>query len=286
MLPQEPALALDPTMRVRSQVAEGALGASRATARRRAEAALTDVGLAQPRRGPTRTPCRAAWRSGWRTPRPPSAAHACSSSTSRPRGSTPSSVDRLAELLGAHVGDGGLLLTITHDLRLAAALGGEVVVMREATRRRVRGRGRRAGRPAARLHPATASTPSRPGGSRPWQRTGWDSPHEAIVRAIGVGKSYGATGVFAACRPAHPAGGAAGAQRAQRCRQDHAGQRPDRAHAGRHRPGRARPLAGRRPDPEALPGPDAVVPGPGPDRGGAATTCRAGTASARRGSRS
>ncbi|GAA4661560.1 ATP-binding cassette domain-containing protein [Kineococcus glutinatus] len=61
LLPQEPALALDPTMRVRAQVAEGGRG---------------------------RTPCPGAWPSAWRTPPPPSAARGSSSWTSRPRGWT------------------------------------------------------------------------------------------------------------------------------------------------------------------------------------------------------
>ena len=39
------------------------------------------------------------------------------------KGLDPRALDLLAELLVAHVADGGLLLTITHDLRLARRLG-------------------------------------------------------------------------------------------------------------------------------------------------------------------
>ncbi|WP_157210227.1 ATP-binding cassette domain-containing protein [Nocardioides aequoreus] len=92
LLPQEPALALDPTMRVRHQVAEGVPGYGRRTGGRlwgRPRSRWRGSASVRPgRRTPTR--CRAAWPSAWRTPRPPSAARPCSSSTSPRRASTPS----------------------------------------------------------------------------------------------------------------------------------------------------------------------------------------------------
>ena len=195
MLPQEPALALDPTMRVLPQVAEGALGAPRATARRRAEAALADLGLAASARSFPHT------LSGGMAQRVAYAAATIGGArvliVDEPsKGLDSGSVDRLAELLRDHVGDGGLLLTITHDLRLAAALGGEVAVMRDATVVESGDAVAVLGNPQ---HDYTRrlvdADPAR--WRRPWQRTGWDSSHEAIVRAIGIGKTYGAKSVFA-----------------------------------------------------------------------------------------
>lgn len=195
MLPQEPALALDPTMRVLPQVAEGALGASRATARRRAEASLTDVGLAASARSFPHT------LSGGMAQRVAYAAATVGGArvlvVDEPsKGLDRASVDRLAELLLAHVGNGGLLLTITHDLRLAAALGGEVMVMREAS---VVESGDAADVLGDPQHDYTQrlvdADPAR--WRYPWQRSGWDSPREAVVRAIGIGKAYGANSVFA-----------------------------------------------------------------------------------------
>jgi peptide/nickel transport system ATP-binding protein len=194
MLPQEPALALDPTMRVLPQVAEGALGASRTTARRRAEAALADVGLAASARSFPHT------LSGGMAQRVAYAAATIGGArvlvVDEPsKGLDPASVDRLAELLHDHVGDGGLLLTITHDLRLAAALGGEVAVMRDAT---VVESGDAADVLADPQHDYTRrlvdADPSR--WRHPWQRTGWDTPRDVIVRAVGIGKAYGASSVF------------------------------------------------------------------------------------------
>lgn len=195
MLPQEPALALDPTMRVGSQVAEGALGATRATARRRAGAALTDVGLAASARSFPHT------LSGGMTQRVAYAAATIGGArvlvVDEPsKGLDSVAVDRLAELLRAHVAAGGLLLTITHDLRLAAALGGEVAVMRDAT---VVESGEVVDVLRDPRHDYTrrlvAADPGR--WRHPWQRSGWDTSRDAIVRAAGVGKSYGSRRLFA-----------------------------------------------------------------------------------------
>lgn len=189
ILPQEPALALDPTMRVLPQVAEGALGASRATARRRAGAALADVGLAASARSFPHT------LSGGMAQRVAYAAATIGGArvliVDEPsKGLDSESVDRLAALLRAHVAGGGLLLTITHDLRLAAALGGEVAVMREASVVESGDAADVLGDPqrdyTRRLVDAD---PAR--WQYPWQRSGWDTSREAIVRAIGIGKSYG-----------------------------------------------------------------------------------------------
>ncbi|WP_408899646.1 ABC transporter ATP-binding protein [Nocardioides sp. R1-1] len=134
LLPQEPALALDPTMRIRSQVAEGAPGwrPRDAAALRLADEHLDRLGLAHARSSYPHT------LSGGMAQRVAYAA----ATIGGPRilvvdepskGLDPASLDRLAELLAAHVAEGGLLLTITHDLRLARRLGGDVLVMREAS---------------------------------------------------------------------------------------------------------------------------------------------------------
>lgn len=134
LLPQEPARALDPTMRVRAQVAEGARGwrprdavSQRAADERLARLGLAGVGSAFPHT-----------LSGGMAQRVAYAAATIGGAriliVDEPsKGLDRHSLDRLAELLEAHVGDGGILLTITHDLRLARRLGGDVLVMRDAT---------------------------------------------------------------------------------------------------------------------------------------------------------
>ena len=189
MLPQEPALALDPTMRVGSQVAEGVLDASRARARRRAAVALADVGLATSARSFPHT------LSGGMAQRVAYAAATIGGArvlvVDEPsKGLDGAAVDRLADLLRDHVGAGGLLLTITHDLRLAGALGGEVAVMRDATIVESGDAADVLGRPA---HDYTrrllAADPAR--WRQAWQRTDWQPPGEAIVQAVGISKAYG-----------------------------------------------------------------------------------------------
>lgn len=134
LLPQEPSLALDPTMRVRHQVAEGARGwrEDRRSAMVSARARLDDLGLTHAADAYPHT------LSGGMAQR---VAYAAATIGGAPvlvvdepsKGLDPAAVDRLADLLLAHVAAGGLLLTITHDLRLARRLGGEVWVMRDAS---------------------------------------------------------------------------------------------------------------------------------------------------------
>lgn len=195
MLPQEPALALDPTMRVRSQVAEGALGAGRADARRRAEEALADVGLSDSARSYPHT------LSGGMAQRVAYAAATVGGArvlvVDEPsKGLDARAVDRLAALLLAHVRAGGLLLTITHDLRLAAALGGEVAVMRDATVVEFGDAERVLSAPE---HDYTRrlvdADPRR--WRHPWQRSGWTPTGEAILSAVGISKAYGSHQLFA-----------------------------------------------------------------------------------------
>ncbi|WP_203337008.1 ABC transporter ATP-binding protein [Nocardioides limicola] len=131
LLPQEPALALDPTMRVRRQVAGGLWKAPAAVARRRAMTALDEVGLAGAAESYPHT------LSGGMAQRVAYAAATIGGArvliVDEPsKGLDAAALDRLAALLQAHLAGGGLLLTITHDLGLARRLGGQVWVMREA----------------------------------------------------------------------------------------------------------------------------------------------------------
>lgn len=133
LLPQEPALALDPTMRVRDQVAEGAPGwrPRDTTALKRADDRLERLGLEGAGRAFPHT------LSGGMAQRVAYAAATIGGAdmllVDEPsKGLDRESLDRLAVMLAAHVERGGLLVTITHDLGLARRLGGDVVVMQDA----------------------------------------------------------------------------------------------------------------------------------------------------------
>jgi peptide/nickel transport system ATP-binding protein len=134
LLPQEPVLALDPTMRVREQVAEGAAGfrTDRAGARRGAQALLAVLGLGGESRAYPHT------LSGGMAQRVAFAAATIGGASVLIADEPSKGLDRraradLAALLGRHVEGGGVLLTITHDLDLARQLGGDVLVMRDAS---------------------------------------------------------------------------------------------------------------------------------------------------------
>ncbi len=198
LLPQEPVLALDPTMRVRSQVAEGAPGwrPRDTTVLRLADDRLARLGLAQA------GPAYPHTLSGGMAQRVAYAAATIGGAriliVDEPsKGLDRESLDRLACLLEAHVADGGLLLTITHDLRLARRLGGDVLVMREAT---VVESGPADQVLAAPGHAYTqrllAAEPAR--WRYPWMRgsTAPDRSIEPLVTARSVSKSYGDAGLF------------------------------------------------------------------------------------------
>jgi peptide/nickel transport system ATP-binding protein len=134
LLPQEPVLALDPTMRVREQVAEGAAGfrGDRAGARRGAQSLLAALGLGGESRAYPHT------LSGGMAQRVAFAAATIGGASVLIADEPSKGLDRraradLAALLRRHVEGGGVLLTITHDLDLARELGGEVLVMRDAS---------------------------------------------------------------------------------------------------------------------------------------------------------
>ena len=133
LLPQEPVLALDPTMRTREQVAEGAVSfrTDKRGARRAADALLSSLGLRQASAAFPHT------LSGGMAQR---VAFAAATMGGAPvliadepsKGLDQRARTELAELLRVHINGGGILLTITHDLDLARELGGEVLVMKDA----------------------------------------------------------------------------------------------------------------------------------------------------------
>ena len=133
LLPQEPVLALDPTMRVGAQVAEGAATwrQDRPAARSRARSLLASVGLGGEDRAYPHT------LSGGMAQRVAFAAATIGGArvllADEPsKGLDDRARGELAAMLRRHLQDGGALLTITHDLDLARALGGDVLVMKDA----------------------------------------------------------------------------------------------------------------------------------------------------------
>lgn len=134
LLPQEPSLALDPTMRVRQQVAEGAYGwrPRDAAALRLADERLDHFGLANAGSAYPHT------LSGGMAQRVAYAAATIGGASilivdEPSKGLDANALELLARLLDDHLAQGGLLLMITHDLRLARRIGGTVMVMRAAT---------------------------------------------------------------------------------------------------------------------------------------------------------
>ncbi|TLM72950.1 ABC transporter ATP-binding protein [Pseudarthrobacter sp. NamB4] len=133
LLPQEPMLALDPTMRAGEQVAEAAtcFRTDKRSARAGAGKLLGALGLA---------PAATAFPhtlSGGMAQRVAFAAATIGGAqiliADEPsKGLDEGARNELAALLQRHVNDGGILLTITHDLELARKLGGNVLVMQKA----------------------------------------------------------------------------------------------------------------------------------------------------------
>ncbi|WP_353952061.1 ATP-binding cassette domain-containing protein [Knoellia sp. S7-12] len=131
LLPQEPSLALDPTMRVLPQVAEGAPLADRHVARTSAAALLGSLGLTDVgQHWPHTLSGGMAQRVSYAAATIPEPGVLLVDEPSK--GLDARSLDLLAELLLRHSRAGGVLVTITHDLELARRLGGDVAVMKDA----------------------------------------------------------------------------------------------------------------------------------------------------------
>ncbi|WP_232104489.1 ABC transporter ATP-binding protein [Pseudomonas oryzihabitans] len=131
VLPQEPWLSLDPTMRALSQVAETytqVVGIGRTEARDRAGADLARLGLAgAERKYPFQLSGGMAQRLAF------AATHAGGSpvliADEPTKGLDRDRIDEVIDLLKAMLAEGGSLLIITHDLEVARRLGGEVMIM-------------------------------------------------------------------------------------------------------------------------------------------------------------
>ena len=196
LLPQEPVLALDPTMRVAAQVAEGSATwrTDRAGARAGARLLLAGLGLSHELTAYPHT------LSGGMAQRVAFAAATVGGAQILIADEPSKGLDQraradLAALLLRHVDTGGVLLTITHDLNLARILGGDATVMRTAT---VLERG-----PAQQVlstpqHEYTqlllAAEPARWGR----RRTTMDEPRQdgPLVAGTGLTKRYGPKVVF------------------------------------------------------------------------------------------
>lgn len=133
ILPQEPGLALDPTMAARPQVAEGwrlLRGLSRRAARAQAEAALRALDVAEaggrlPHQlsgGMAQRVALAAARAG---------GGRITLADEPTKGLDSASRARAIDLLSAAVGPETMLVTITHDIAVARALGGDLAVMQD-----------------------------------------------------------------------------------------------------------------------------------------------------------
>ncbi|MCL3860814.1 ABC transporter ATP-binding protein [Actinotalea sp. K2] len=198
LLPQEPVLALDPTMRARDVVAEGAptFRRDRRAARRTALERLSGIGVghaagAYPHQLSGGMAQRVAFAAATVGDAPVLVADEPS------KGLDPVARADLAELLRSHVRDGGALLTITHDLDLARALGGDVLVMRDAE---ILERGPVEQVLTSPVHPYTqrllAAEPSR--WTKGWMRTAapQDDGRTLLVRADGVARVLGGRRLF------------------------------------------------------------------------------------------
>ncbi|PKH26707.1 ABC transporter ATP-binding protein [Enterobacterales bacterium CwR94] len=132
-LPQEPWLALDPTMRSRQQVREGARyvrGLTPAQSDADAEQRLAEVGLAQHARAfPWQLSGGMAQRVAFAAARAGGAQILIADEPTK--GLDTERRDDVGRLLLSEVQQGGALLTITHDIALARQLGGEVAVIRQ-----------------------------------------------------------------------------------------------------------------------------------------------------------
>lgn len=214
LLPQEPVLALDPTMRVRAQVAEGHPSffsgrRGRLESLEQADHRLSGLGLDGTGKSYPHT------LSGGMAQRVAFAAATMGGAevliADEPsKGLDNQSRDALAALLIRHVDQGGSLLTITHDLDLARALGGTLLVMQQAA---IVEQGPAEQVLTAPTHPWTrrllAAEPSRWNPS--WRNsagvsagagtgdsagTGAPTTGPALIEAKGLGKSFGGRNLF------------------------------------------------------------------------------------------
>lgn len=190
MLPQEPVLALDPTMGLLRQVEEGWRGARQA-ARAQARAALSGLGLGdREHHFPHQISGGMAQRAAFAAATLGQARLLIADEPSK--GLDGLARERLQQLLQGYLAESRHLLTITHDLALARALGGWVLVIRGGE---VVEQG-----PAERvlhqpLHPYTcqllAAEPAA------WPAPRFAAKGEWLIKGEGLGMGYGEHSLFA-----------------------------------------------------------------------------------------
>lgn len=193
MLPQEPALALDPLMHIQPQVAEVHALVRNATphsAQAIAAAGLERLGLANAAR-------RYPWQlSGGMAQRAASAVALAGGArvllVDEPtKGLDPAWRDQLVDTLRATLQAGGCVVTITHDLAVAQALGGQVIVLRDG---QVVEQGATSDVLTAPRHAFTrrlvAADPAR------WPRAPASPAGALALRARGLAKRYGTQTLF------------------------------------------------------------------------------------------
>ncbi len=192
LLPQEPWLSLDPTMKAIDQVAEGFRGIPRAAARRQAAEAMGALGL---RGAEGHYPFML---SGGMAQRVAFAATGAAGASiilvDEPTKGLDTDLrgDVIAELL-AVLASGRTLLTITHDVEVARALGGQVAVMLDGE---IVEQGQAAAMLGAPAHPYTsrllAAEPSA------WPDRAAPAIGAPILSARALTKRYGAKTLFEA----------------------------------------------------------------------------------------
>lgn len=198
LLPQEPVLSLDPTMRVQDQVAEGARSfpSDKGGARRIALTLLGSLGLGHASRAYPHT------LSGGMAQRVAFAAATIGNArvliADEPsKGLDEAARGELASLLKRHLEAGGILLTITHDLGLARDLGGTVLVMKDAHVVEQGSAGRVLTEPG---HPYTrrllGAEPVNWGYSWAASVTGAQPAGQPLIMGEGLSKSYGGQQLF------------------------------------------------------------------------------------------
>jgi peptide/nickel transport system ATP-binding protein len=188
LLPQEPWLALDPTMPLLQQVSEvhrQVHQCSRAEAKRRAQADLKDVGLGEAGR---LYPFQLSGGMCQRAVIAITHASGCPVllADEPTKGLDSDLRDSVAARLQREVGAGRLLLTITHDLELARRLGGRLGVMRNGRLLEYGDAGQllqQPGDPYSRR--LLAADPSR------WPKPQARLRGQPVLQAQGLGKGYG-----------------------------------------------------------------------------------------------
>ncbi|RZJ53786.1 MAG: ABC transporter ATP-binding protein, partial [Acidovorax sp.] len=195
LLPQEPSLALNPLTRLAPQLAEvHALlhGQGWPQAKGLAQAQLTAAGLGEATQ-------HYPWQlSGGMAQRAVAAITLAGGAqvlmVDEPtKGLDAHWRDRTIDLFRGVLAAGGCLLTITHDLAVAQALGGKVIVLREGQVVEHGDIATVATRPS---HPFTrqllAADPAR------WDAFAAPTPGDTVVQACGISKAYGGRSLFAA----------------------------------------------------------------------------------------